>query len=68
MRFLSLAIFAVLAFVVGADKSDGMAFGLGIASALAAIASAPSLRLSTFLKLMAELFAVETVLFGAADL
>ena len=45
-----------------------MAIGLGVASGLAAIASLPSLRVSTFLELLTELFSVETVLFGAADL
>ena len=68
LRTLSLAIFAVLAFVVGFLESDGMAIGLGVASGLAAVASLPSLRVSSFLELLSELFTVETVLFGLADL
>ena len=68
MRIVSLALFALLAFAVGAYVSDAMTLGLGAAAALAALASLPSLRLSTFLKLMSELFAAETVIFGLADL
>ncbi len=68
MRTLSLAIFAVLAFAVGLFESDGMAIGLGAASALAAAASLPSLRIPTFLKIMSGLFTIETVIFGLADL
>ena len=68
MRIVSLAAFAVLAFAAGFYADDGMALGLGAAAALAAVASLPSLRLPTFLKLMAELFTVETVIFGLAGL
>jgi putative ATP-binding cassette transporter len=68
MRLLSLAIFALFAFAAGFYKSDGMAIGLGVASGLAAAVSQPRLRVSAFLELMSELFTVETVLFGIADL
>ncbi|MGA9850571.1 MAG: ABC transporter ATP-binding protein/permease [Roseiarcus sp.] len=68
MRLLSLAVFAVLALVIGAYEEDGMTLMIGGASALAAVASMPSWRLSTFLTILADLFAVETVLFGIADL
>ena len=39
MRMLSLAAFAVLALVVGAYEEDGMQLMIGVASALAAVAS-----------------------------
>ena len=68
MRLLSLAVFAVLALVIGAYEEDGMTLMIGGASALAAVASMPSWRLSTFLTILADLFAIETVLFGIADL
>ena len=68
MRTLSLAIFAIVAFALGVAKSDTMSILFGVASAAGAVVSLPSLRLSTFLRLMAELFAAETVLFGLADL
>ena len=68
MRLLSLAVFAIVALAVGVFESDGMAIGLGFASGLAVVASLPSLRVSTFLELLTELFSVETVIFGAADL
>jgi putative ATP-binding cassette transporter len=68
MRLLSLAVFAVLALVIGVYERDGMTIGLGVAAGLAAVASLPSLRISTFLELMAELFTVETVTFGLGDL
>ncbi len=68
MRTLSLAVFALLAFAVGMDKSDTLTIIIGLASVVGAVASLPSLKLSTFLKLMTELFAAETVLFGLADL
>ena len=68
MRFLSLAIFAAVALAVGAYDTDGLTIGTAVAAGLAALASLPSLQLSTFLTLMAELFAFETVIFGIADL
>jgi putative ATP-binding cassette transporter len=68
MRMVSLAVFAVLALVIGAYEEDGMTLMIGVASALAAFASLPSWRLSTFLTLLSDLFALETVLFGIADL
>src|ERR1700722_15049848 len=68
MRMLSLALFAVLALVIGAYEEDGMTLLIGVASGLAAVASLPRLRMSTFLTLLCDLFAIETVLFGLADL
>ena len=68
MRMLSLALFAVLALVIGGFKEDGMTLLIGVASGLAAVASLPRWKMSTFLTLLCELFAVETVLFGLADL
>ena len=68
MRMLSLAAFAVLALALGAFKEDGMTLLIGVASALAAVASLPRWRMSTFLTLLCDLFAIETVLFGLADL
>src|SRR5271170_4819087 len=68
MRLLSLALFAVLALVVGAYEKDEITLLIGVASGLAAIASLPRWRMSTFLILLCDLFAIETVLFGLADL
>ena len=41
---------------------------IGVVSALAAFASLPRWKMSTFLTLLSDLFAIETVLFGLADL
>ena len=68
MRMWSLAAFAVLALVLGAFKEDGMTLLIGGASALAAVAAMPRWSLSTFLTLLCDLFAIETVLFGLGDL
>ena len=68
MRMLSLAAFAVLALVIGAFKEDGMTLLIGVASALAAVAALPRWSISTFLTLLCDLFAIETVLFGLGDL
>ncbi|MGB7973471.1 MAG: ABC transporter ATP-binding protein/permease [Roseiarcus sp.] len=68
MRMLSLALFAVLALVIGAYEENGMTVLIGVASGLAAVASLPRWRISTFLTLLCDLFAIETVLFGLADL
>ena len=68
MRMLSLAAFAVLALIVGAYEKDGMMLLIGAASALGAAASAPAWRHSVFLGMLADLFAIETVLFGLADI
>ncbi len=64
MRVICLTIVAILALAVGIEKSDGMAIGLGVTAFLAALASLPMLRLSVFLRMMSELFAAETLLFG----
>src|SRR5271166_6547996 len=68
MRMSSLAVFAVLALAVGAYREDAMTLMIGVASALASVASMPRWRLSTFLTILSDLFAFETVLFGLADL
>jgi vitamin B12/bleomycin/antimicrobial peptide transport system ATP-binding/permease protein len=68
MRMLSLAMFAVLALVIGAYEENTMTLLIGGASALAAVASMPSWKLSTFLTILLDLFAFETVLFGLAVL
>ena len=68
MRMVSLVAFAVPALIIGAYEEDSMTLMIGVASALAAFASLPSWRLSTFLTLLSDLFAFETVLFGLADL
>src|SRR5271165_644666 len=68
MRMLSLAVFAAVALVVGAYEGDEMTLLIGVASALAALASLPRWKQSTFLTLLSDLFAAETVLFGVADL
>ena len=68
MRMLSLAAFAVLALIIGGYREDGMTLLIAIASGLAAVASLSRWRMSTFLTLLCDLFAIETVLFGLADL
>jgi len=68
MRMLSLAVFAVLALVIGAYEEDGMTLLIGGASALAAFASMPRFRTSIFLSILSDLFAAETILFGLADI
>ena len=68
MRMLSLAAFAVLALVVGAYEEDGMMLVVGFASALSAFASLPRWRSSTFLTILSDLFAFETIVFGLADI
>jgi putative ATP-binding cassette transporter len=68
MRFLSLAVFAAFALAVGFYERDGTTIGLAVSAGLAAAASLPMLRVSTFLELMAEIFAAETVVFGLADI
>ncbi|RBP15749.1 putative ATP-binding cassette transporter [Roseiarcus fermentans] len=68
MRMLSLAVFAVIALTVGAWEESGMTILIGVVSALAAVASLPRWRLSTFLTILSELFVVETVVFGLADI
>ncbi|HXT08515.1 MAG TPA: SbmA/BacA-like family transporter, partial [Roseiarcus sp.] len=68
MRVTLLGVFAVLALGVGVYEKDGMTIFLAIAAALAAAAALPSVRAPTFLKIMSELFAVETVVFGLISL
>jgi putative ATP-binding cassette transporter len=64
MRVTLLGLFAILALAAGLYEQDGMTIGLGVAAGLGAAAAAPSIRIPTFLKIMSELFAVETVIFG----
>ncbi len=68
MRMLSLAVFAVLALTIGTYEQDGMMIIVGVASALAAAASLPGWTRSTFLGVLSDLFAAETILFGLADI
>ena len=68
MRMLSLAAFAVLALAVGAYEEDGMMLLIGAASGLSAAASAPLWRHSVFLAILSDLFAIETIAFGLADI
>jgi vitamin B12/bleomycin/antimicrobial peptide transport system ATP-binding/permease protein len=68
MRMLSLAVFAAVALVVGAYEEDEMTLLIGVASALAAVASLPRFRTSIFLSMLSDLFAAETILFGLADI
>jgi vitamin B12/bleomycin/antimicrobial peptide transport system ATP-binding/permease protein len=68
MRMLSLAVFATLALVVGVYEEDAMMIIIGVASALGAVASQPRFPLSTFLTVLFDLFAFETIVFGLADI
>ena len=70
MRTLILAAFAVLTLAVAVFLAHGdtMTILLGVAAAVGALVSRPKYPLSTFLKVMTELFAVETVAFGLAVL
>jgi len=65
---LSLAAFAVLALAVGAYEEDAMTLVVGVAAALSAAASLPRWRSSTFLAMLSDLFAIETIVFGLADI
>jgi vitamin B12/bleomycin/antimicrobial peptide transport system ATP-binding/permease protein len=64
MRVTLLGLIAILALAAGLYEKDGMTIGLGVSAALGAAAAAPKIRIPTFLKIMSELFAVETVIFG----
>ena len=68
MRLLSFAVgaFAIVAFLVGLDKSDGAAFLLAGAAFACAIATFLSQKMSSFLKIFEAIFAVETIVFGLA--
>ncbi|HZZ63063.1 MAG TPA: ABC transporter ATP-binding protein/permease [Roseiarcus sp.] len=68
MRMLSLAVFAAVALVIGAYEEDGMMLLIGVASAGAAAASLPRFRTSLFLSVLSDLFAIETIAFGVADI
>ena len=68
MRMLSLAAFAILALIAGAYEEDAMMLIIGVASAIGAVASLPRWRISTFLTILSDLFAIETILFGLADI
>jgi putative ATP-binding cassette transporter len=68
MRVTLLGLFAILALALGLYERDGMTIFLAVSSGLAAATSWPSIRVPTFLRMMAELFAVETVVFGAISL
>ena len=68
MRSILLALIAVLDLGVGLWRLDSMAILIGVAAALGALVSRPKYPLATFLRVMSELFAVETLLFGLADL
>ena len=64
MRVILLGLIAVLSFGAGGYEKDGMTLGLGVAAALGAVAAWPTIRIPTFLKIMSELFAVETFVLG----
>ncbi len=68
MRSLILALFAFLSLAVGLTHHDTMSLLVGAAAAIGALLSLPRFPLSAFLKVMTELFAAETALFGLADL
>jgi len=70
MRTLSLAVaaFALAALLVGLREPDTMTFLIAAAAAASALAAFLSTRLSTFLKIFEGIFAVETIVFGAAFL
>jgi putative ATP-binding cassette transporter len=70
MRTLSLAVaaFALAALLVGLQEPDTMTFLIAAAAAVSALAAFLSTRLSTFLKIFEGIFAVETIVFGAAFL
>src|SRR5579871_6598321 len=68
MRMLSLAAIAVLLIAMGVWRADGMTLLIGAAAAAAAVLSLPRFRISAFLTILCDLFAVETVLFGLADI
>src|ERR1700744_5948588 len=68
MRVTLLGLIAVLALAAGAYEEDGMTILLAVAAGLGAAAAWPTIRIPTFLKIMSELFAIETLIFGAITL
>jgi len=68
MRTILLALIALADLFVGLTHPDTMAVLIGVAAAIGAVLSLPRFPLSTFLKLMTELFAAETLAFGLADI
>ena len=70
MRTLSLAVaaFALAALLVGLQEPDTMTFLIAAAAAASALTAFLSTRLSAFLKIFKGIFAVETIVFGAAFL
>src|SRR5277367_2811777 len=66
MKILSIcvALFGVMALVVGEEFSDLSGAGLGVTALLCALATWRSVSLSSFLKIFVGIFSVETVVFG----
>ncbi len=67
MRLIVLAVAAAIALVVGFHASDGASIGFGLVALAAAAASLPRWPLPTFLRMLSEFFAAETLLFEIAD-
>lgn len=69
MRATLLGLIAILAFVAAFFvPAQGMTLLLALCAAAGAVASLPRFRVPTFLRIMAELFAVETFVFGLVTL
>ncbi|MDE2578177.1 MAG: ABC transporter ATP-binding protein/permease [Hyphomicrobiales bacterium] len=68
MRALGAAVglFAIAAALAGARSGSGQILLLAGAAALCGVAAFLSARISTFLKIFAAIFAVETIVFGLA--
>ncbi len=65
---LSVAIFGLLALLLGATGKDASAAGLGITALLCAITTFRSSSISSFLKIFVGIFSTETIVFGLAVL
>jgi putative ATP-binding cassette transporter len=65
---LAVGLFAAVSFVLGVSSGDGIVIGLGVAAAICAVTTYLSCDISSFLKIFAAIFGIETVAFGAAYL
>jgi vitamin B12/bleomycin/antimicrobial peptide transport system ATP-binding/permease protein len=65
---LALAAFAVVALFTSFYESDAIMLGLALASAVSAGAMASKLPISAFFKILIDVFAIETIVFGLINI
>jgi putative ATP-binding cassette transporter len=66
MRYLSIAVavFGLVALVLGVQGGDGWEIGMGISALLCAVTTYYSAGISSYLKVFVRIFSIETILFG----